>query len=700
MPKFTFPELVDLTRLEQMMHLFSEATGLTLAVLDTEENILIATGWQRICTHYHRCHSVTAKHCRESDAYIKSRLKDSGCVTYRCKNGLWDIAIPIRIQGEHVATFFSGQLFFTDNPPDPEFFRSQAERYGFDSEDYLQALKKVPVLSRETVEKYLSYLSMVAEMLSEVGFSNLKLKEQVRERELAEAETQKAHSLLKGLIDSVQDLIFYKDLEGRYLDCNESLCRFVGRSSDQIVGSTDYDLFPPEQADAFREQDSQVIRDGRPLRIEELVENSEGRPFLVDTLKTPYFGAAGEVLGLIGLARDITEIKRMQEEQAKIAKIESIGVLAGGIAHDFNNFLTAILGNISLARECLSGPGSAVSGVNPLEILADAEKASRRARDLTQQLLTFSRGGAPVKKVLAPDILIRESVGFSLTGSSSKCTTLLAPDLWPIEADPGQISQVLNNILINAHQAMTDGGVITVRAENVSLAEDAETELPSGDYIRISIKDQGPGISPELQKKIFDPYFSTKPKGNGLGLTTAYSIIRRHGGRIEVESGNGGGAAFHILLPAVHAKPAESGPVRTAPATLSGRVLVMDDDQAVRNITLRILTRFGLEVETACDGEEAVRMYGSSLRDGRPFDLVILDLTVPGGMGGRQTVAHLHELDPNVRALVSSGYSNDEVIADCTAFGFRGAVFKPYVSDELKSAVFSALSGKSKQVIS
>jgi len=695
MPKFTFPELVDLVRLEQMMRLFSEATGLTLAVLDTEENILIATGWQRICTRYHRCQAVTAQFCRESDAYIKSRLRESNYVTYRCKNGLWDIAMPIRIQGEHVATFFSGQMFFTDNPPDPEFFRSQAERYGFPVEDYLQALEKVPVLPRETVEKYLRYLSQVAEMLSEMGFSNLKLKEEVRERELAEAEAHKAHSQMEGLINGLRDLIFYKDIEGRYVDCNEAFCRFMGHGKEQMIGRTDFDLLSPERAEYFRSQDIMVISSGHLLRIEEPVESAAGEIILFDTLKTPYFGATGEVLGLIGLARDISELKRLQEEQAKISKIESIGVLAGGIAHDFNNFLTAILGNLSLARECLSDPDSFASGMDPLEILADAELASQKARELTQQLLTFSRGGAPVKKVLAPDTLIREAVSFSLTGSSSKCKTHLAPDLWPIEADPGQISQVLNNILINAHQAMIDGGVITVRAENVRLAEDLETDLPAGDYIRISIRDQGPGISPEMQKKIFDPYFSTKPKGNGLGLTTAYSIIRRHGGRIEVESGNGGGATFNILLPAVHVQPAVSGLSRNFPSTLSGRVLVMDDDPAVRNISLRILTRFGLEVETAPDGEDAIRIYGAALRDGRPFDLVILDLTVPGGMGGRQTVARLRELDPRVQALVSSGYSNDEVIADYTAYGFHGAVFKPYVSDELKAAVFSALSDRS-----
>ncbi len=379
----------------------------------------------------------------------------------------------------------------------------------------------------------------------------------------------------------------------------------------------------------------------------------------------------------LNFTRDITEKRKLERELLKVAKLESIGILAGGIAHDFNNILTAILGNISIARLYSR------SEEKVFDRLTEAEKACLRAQGLTQQLLTFSKGGAPIKKVSDISSLIEDSSRFALIGSNVRCEFSIEAGLWPVEVDEGQIGQVINNLIINADHAMPEAGLIHVLAQNVTVPETPSLPLNPGRYVHISIRDQGCGIPRELLSQVFDPYFTTKQKGSGLGLATSYSIIKNHGGLITVDSELGIGTVFHIYLPAdLQREPEQPETVEQA-ISGHGKVLLMDDDDSIRLLAGEMLSMMGYEILTARDGAEAIELYRTAMKSDRPFNAVILDLTVPGGMGGKETIERLTRIDPKVKAIVSSGYSNDPIMADHEAYGFVGVVAKPYTTKQL-----------------
>jgi PAS domain S-box-containing protein len=384
---------------------------------------------------------------------------------------------------------------------------------------------------------------------------------------------------------------------------------------------------------------------------------------------------------------DITERRKMEEELLKAQKLESLGVLAGGIAHDFNNMLTVMLGNITLAKMKLNKDDIITAR------LEKAENAIHRAKDLTRNLLTFSRKGDLSKKTVAIGELIRETVNFALSGSRSRCELSIPADLWPVEADEGQISQVIDNLIMNADQAMPDGGTITVQCENIARGADDLPLLKEARYVRISIKDNGAGISPEIREKIFDPYFSTKEGKSGLGLATSYSIINKHGGHISVDSESEYGAAFHIYLPAAEAIREKIRREERKALKGNERVLIMDDEEAVREVAEGILNSIGCEIELAQDGTEALELYLKAKEAGRPFDVVILDLTVSGGMGGMETIKKLLEIDKDVKAIVSTGYSNDPVMAEYRKYGFMGALNKPYKLQEFNEVLSLVIAG-------
>ena len=366
---------------------------------------------------------------------------------------------------------------------------------------------------------------------------------------------------------------------------------------------------------------------------------------------------------------DLTARRRAEEEQLRVQRLESLGVLAGGIAHDFNNLLTVILGNLSLLR--VSGPEE--------QLLAETRKAITRARGLTEQLLTFSRGGTPVKRPVDLARLLRETVSFALAGSNVQAVFRIAPDLLEAELDEGQFAQVINNLVINARQAMPAGGRLEVEAAN-QRREDGQP------FARLAFRDQGEGIAPANLPRIFDPYFSTKQSGKGLGLTVVYSIIRAHGGHIEVQSEPGRGALFTLHLPAC-ARGSTPAPARPLKDLEGLRVLVMDDEAPIRLVARGMLQRLGCAVLEAADGAEAVTIYQQGLRGGNPPQAVIMDLTVPGRMGGLEAMRRLRDLDPLVKAVVSSGYSNDPILASPREHGFAGVLAKPYTLEEIQRAL-------------
>jgi PAS domain S-box-containing protein len=418
------------------------------------------------------------------------------------------------------------------------------------------------------------------------------------------------------------------------------------------------------------------FKDGQVYRREATAVTDAGLIHM-EVSASPVKDGRGNIVAGIEVVRDITNRKKLEEELLNAQKLESLGILAGGIAHDFNNLLTAILGSINLVLQD-SHPEE-----KSFALLVEAEKASLRARDLTKQLLTFSRGGAPVKKDAAIRELIEESAAFALHGANVRCDFSFADGLWQVAVDAGQISQVLNNLIINAVQAMPNGGTITIAATNLSIAAGNELPLSPGPYVKIAVADQGVGILPQHLARVFDPYFTTKAKGSGLGLATAYSIVKKHGGHMTIESEPGKGTIFQFYLAATPQEAPAAVEQKSPAVAGSGKILVMDDDESVRFIAQRALNRLGFVVECAEAGHEAIEMYRKALADGEPFLAVIMDLTIPGGMGGKEAIRHLLAIDPQVRAFVSSGYSQDPVMANYQSYGFVGVLTKPFLFDEM-----------------
>jgi signal transduction histidine kinase/ActR/RegA family two-component response regulator len=381
------------------------------------------------------------------------------------------------------------------------------------------------------------------------------------------------------------------------------------------------------------------------------------------------------------MIEDISMRRRLEEEVFRTQKLDSVGLLAGGIAHDFNNILTGIVGNISLVRL------EAGLDTRAHSMLESAESACGRARDLTQQLLTFSRGGDPVKADASlPDVL-RQAADFVMAGSNVSCTYRFAASGLAVAIDRGQISQVVQNLVLNALQAMPDGGSLEIGADRVDLSEGSVLPLRAGTWVRFWVRDHGDGIDAKHLGKIFDPYFTTKKTGVGLGLPVAFSIVRKHGGSITVDSAVGRGSDFTVYLP-TSPEPAVSDVDKVPSGIISRRrVLLMDDDSMVREVIGRMLVSLGYEASSVPDGREAVRLFKHHMQQGVPFDVVLMDLTVPGGMGGKAAMKEILALDPSARSIVMSGYCMDSVMANHHAHGFLGVLQKPVRMSDLQSAL-------------
>ena len=392
---------------------------------------------------------------------------------------------------------------------------------------------------------------------------------------------------------------------------------------------------------------------------------------------------------IFGTCQNITIRKQTEEELQQAEKLKSVGTLAAGIAHDFNNVLMGLFGNISLAKEQLP-PSSPAT-----EFLINAENALSRASRLTNQLLTFAKGGEPIKENLHIGALIKEITRFDLSGSNVLPVFDIDSHLWMVEADQGQMQQVFSNLAINANEAMPQGGHLFISMCNTELPPSAPADLPPGRYIKITVRDEGCGIPPDQIKRIFDPYYSTKQTGNGLGLATVYSILHKHGGSISVSSPRGQGSTFTLLLPTSATQPfehaAKTTPPKPAMASPPARILVMDDETMLLTLFKTGLERVGFSVETAETGQEAITRYQQAAATNAPFDLVIMDLTIPGGMGGIETLRNLKHIDPAVCSIVSSGYADDPVMANYADYGFKGVLVKPCSIQKMQETVREVL---------
>ncbi len=507
------------------------------------------------------------------------------------------------------------------------------------------------------------------------------------ERKLAGAALRESEEKLQLIFDSATDGIVFLGLDGKVQQVNQAVVKmFRGVCKDEFIGRPAITFIAERDRQLATENMSKLLSRGANTSEYNAVA-MDGSELSARFSSSVVRGASGSPVGFVSIIQDVTERRRQEEEHLRADRLDSIGTLAGGIAHDFNNMLTGIMGNISLAR-MYSEPGGKADAM-----LAEAEKASIRARDLTQQLLTFSRGGAPVKKPANLGGLVREAATFASRGSRARCDFSLPDDLWAVEADEGQINQVISNLVINACEAMPDGGAINLVAANRTITEKSGLPLPPGKYIEIRVQDRGIGISAEHLKKVFDPYFTTKKRGSGLGLTTTYNIVKNHGGHISADSILGAGTTFRLYLPATEEQPPvmKAALGETAPS-MKSRILVMDDEEPVRVVLGGMIPLLGHEAVLTRDGAEAVSAYSRDMNTSHPFDLVILDLTVPGGTGGKEAIKKLLEIDPKVKAIVCSGYANDPIIADYRKYGFSDVVTKPFRVADLRAALKRVLS--------
>lgn len=503
----------------------------------------------------------------------------------------------------------------------------------------------------------------------------------ITDRKRAEEQLRESEAKQRAILGALPDLVFRLKGDTTCVD-------FTGPSDAQLLlppgaflNRRLTEVLPPEVGTLTERYIAHTLATGQPS-VYQYQLSHDGTLRTYETRMV--VSGADEVLAIV---RDITELRKLEEEVSKTQRLESLGLLAGGIAHDFNNILTTILGHISLAKI-----PDAQRHYDTELLLEEVERAAVRAKGLTRQLLTFSKGGAPIKRAASLADIVIDSATFALRGSHSRCEFDLPDELWPAEVDAGQISQVIQNLVINADHAMANGGVVTIGARNLVLDGDHPLPLPPGRYVEMSCRDTGPGIPGEFIEKIFDPYFTTKQKGSGLGLATTFSIIKKHGGHLTVDSRPGEGTAFTFYLPASEEQPVAAAPREQCLSVAEhGRVLFMDDEETIRSLVMLMLGKAGYDVTVVEEGAAAVAAYRAARDAGCPFDVVILDLTIQGGMGGCETLKRLRAIDPPVKAIVASGYSNDPVIAHYEEFGFAGMVAKPFRAGELRGVLQAVL---------
>jgi two-component system, cell cycle sensor histidine kinase and response regulator CckA len=517
-------------------------------------------------------------------------------------------------------------------------------------------------------------------------------------RKLTEEKLRESEELYRLLAELAPNAITVADPGGTIRMANPKALQLFGYDHDsEVIGANILEWVEPGCLDAASLALTELLAQGSVGDRELRLLNRDGTSFPSDISASLLRDSRGRPALLIIVASDATARRQAEAERLKLQKTEAIGTLAGGIAHDFNYLLQGVFGYIALAKLSVVDQDEAVA------MLEHAELAITQAVNLTSQLLTFAKGGTPLKKRILPAAIIASASRFALSGSGTRCELALAQDLWPIDADEGQLGQVIQNVVLNASQAMQLAGTVVISADNLELPRGSSVTLPEGGrFVRVRVSDAGIGIAPQHLSKVFDPYFTTKIKGSGLGLATSYSIVKRHGGTVSVASEAGAGTTFSILLPAaapgpstepVAATPPGSDP-RSAPRGASQRkirVLVMDDEQMVRQVATDLIAICGYAASEASDGEEAILKLGEARDAGEPFDLVILDLTVRGGMGGEEAIGKIRGLAPEIKAVVSSGYSDNSVVSDYRAYGFDAYLNKPYTLAALRECLAALL---------
>ncbi len=719
--------VIDIPAVQAIMDDFYQLTGIGIAIVDLEGKVLVATGWQDICTKFHRIHPETSRHCIESDTVLSRGVTPGTFRAYRCKNNMWDIVTPIRLGEKHVGNLFLGQFFYEDDIVDREVFRAQAERYGFDVDAYLDALDRVPRWSRERVETVMRFYAKFATLLSSVSYSNLQLAETLTERDELLASLRESEATWREYVENAPYGVFVTNEKAEYLRVNTAACRITGYSEDELMQMSIPDLIPPDRLEEgfahFRRlvDESESVGDTPFLH-----KNGEPRIWRVAAVRL----AADRFLGFV---EDITEQRareaeheQLQHQLQQAQKIESIGRLAGGVAHDFNNMLNVILGHAELALDAL-GPHDSAQ-----ESLQEIKRAAQRSANLTRQLLAFAR-----RQTVLPQILdLNEVIGGTLKmlrrliGEHIDLLWRPGADLWRVKVDASQMDQLLANLAVNARDAIAEVGTLTIETANAILSSrycDGHPYATPGEYVRITVRDNGCGMDTKTLEQVFEPFFTTKEvgQGTGLGLATVYGIVKQNKGFIDIVSTPGEGTTVEIHLPRCR-QEAERDSTHPASAPGAGRtstVLMVEDEAAILALGRQMLESLGYRVLSASTPKKALEIAeqlrdqgaspeGASPEDaspkdaspenaspenarpedasGMPIDLLMTDVVMPG-MSGWELAGHMCEQWPGLKTLFMSGYPAEQITDEGILRSGVHFIAKPFSMTELAAKVREAL---------
>ena len=685
-------DVIDVETIQSIMDQFYAVTHIGVAIVDQSGKVLVATGWQEICTRYHRCHPETVRNCIESDTALSKGAQPGEFKVYRCKNGMIDIATPMILGDRHLGNLFLGQFFFEDAPPDREVFRDQARRYGFDEESYLDALDRVPRWSGETVDHVMRFYSTFANLISNLSYGNLKLAHTLEQQRIAEEALRESENQKNLILNATTENVTYFDKEFRIIWANRTAAQSVGKRTEDLVGGHCYEIWhdkldPCPDCPVLRARDKKMPQAGEQL-------TPDGHTWTIRAY--PVFDGEGEVEAMVEFARDVTEKRQAERERAELEeqyrqsqKMEAVGQLAGGVAHDFNNLLQAILGYGDLALGDLDPNNPASASVSQIM------KASRRAATLVSQLLAFSRRQILEMKDVELNGVIADLLKMirRVIGEHISLDFVATPDLEYIRADRGQIEQILMNLCVNARDAMPEGGSIVIETESVEIDQSFSQSHPwakPGRYALLSVTDTGCGIEEAMIETIFDPFFTTKGvgEGTGLGLSTVYGLVRQHEGLIHVYSEVGKGTTFKLYLPKV--ARANTTPIEEktdAPPAGSETILLAEDDEMVRKLSKAILSRAGYNVLIATNGEEALRVFEEHANE---IDMALLDVMMPK-LGGRAVYERIRETHPHIRTLFASGYSMSSIHSNFVLEEGLALIQKPYERNVLLQKVREVL---------
>lgn len=686
---FELSDIIDAKAIQALMDDFYALTGIGVAVLDLNGKILVSTGWQDVCTKFHRVHPESQKNCLESDLELSSDVMPGEFKLYRCKNNMWDMATPIMVGDRKVGNLFLGQFLFEDESPDIALFRHQAEIYGFDEEKYIEALNRVPRWSRATVETVMRFYTQLAGLFSLIGYNNLILSQTITQKDKLLSDLKESEKRFKALHNASFGGIAIHD-NGVILECNRGMSHLTGYTYDELIGKKLLQLIAVEN----REDVEKYIGTACEKPCEAMGARKSGGlyPLMLEARNIPYRGKNATVIEF----RDITEQKRAEEEKRNLEeklrqayKMEAIGTLAGGVAHEFNNMLGVIIGNAELAVDDIPEWHPAADCIQEIRI------ASLRAKDVVRKLLSVARKSPESRKRIQIRPIVEESLHLlrkTMPASIEIRSDFACADEM-VFADPTEISQVLMNLCTNSAHAMVDGkGSLEVTLETErfdSRYVDSVKTSGSGDYVKLTVSDDGVGISPDILDRIFEPYFTTKDVGEGLGmgLAVVHGIVKKHEGIIKVQSEIRKGTTVEVRLPVIDAQPTPGDEETDAPGAGTERILFVDDESSMVKMATQMLTRSGYEVVGRTSSRDALNLFK---KNPEGLDLVITDMTMPE-MTGDELARRIIQIRPDIPIILCTGHSDlmDETRA--AAVGVKAFAMKPLTKSDLSATVRKVL---------